>query len=402
MISGGVRLQSLRFVLGLSCALVLGCGVETSTLDEPIFWSISEGSRIGSLDDLDQALTAIARPVLGSSGELFVPQPGDANVRVYDSEGRLLRLIGQRGNGPGEFQQMSSVGFIGDTLYIADVGRVTLMSASGEYLTSEPLSGPMWADGGVTYFPGAPQDYVRIRGGDALVKPGLMVRGPLDAGLRLPVLRLGGGGGILDTIVWWAAPAGVSAQISRGGQTFSVSSPFPQGPFVEILPDGSGVVIVDWPAGTVGEEGSSTFAVLVIDLNGDTLAAVRHPYVPLEMTSDVLASELARVSVFPRNHSDAPSVLEIERALRAARGIPSHRPPVSGLAVGQDGTIWIRREASVDSVRWDALGPNGQASGSILLPKFQSVVAARNDVLITRHLDELDVPYLTRYVVARN
>ena len=76
--------------------------------------------RIGSIDDPEQALGTIGHVVIGPDGELFVSQPESGNIRVFNPDGRLSRIIGRRGKGPGEFENISYIGFKGDTLFATD------------------------------------------------------------------------------------------------------------------------------------------------------------------------------------------------------------------------------------------------------------------------------------------
>lgn len=75
--------------------------------------------------------------VVRSQGLYFVaPTYDPGTVSVFDSNGRLLRIIGARGSGPGEQTEVSAVAVIGDTLYIADdsEGRLSRYTVNGEYL----------------------------------------------------------------------------------------------------------------------------------------------------------------------------------------------------------------------------------------------------------------------------
>jgi hypothetical protein len=78
-------------------------------------------------------------------------------------------------------------------------------------------------------------------------------------------------------------------------------------------------------------------------------------------------------------------------------------PPVTYVAVGQDSSIWLRREeVSGDSAVWNVLDPSGEAVGTLRLPSGQTVVAAKGDVVAAIELDDLDVPYVIRYRLHRS
>lgn len=77
--------------------------------------------------------------VLDSNGRLYVlPKSDDPRVRVLDEDGAFVRYVGRRGNGPGEFASIASMGFAGDTLWLQDfpTGRMSFSVKTGS--TSGP------------------------------------------------------------------------------------------------------------------------------------------------------------------------------------------------------------------------------------------------------------------------
>ena len=82
--------------------------------------------------------------------------------------------------------------------------------------------------------------------------------------------------------------------------------------------------------------------------------------------------------------------------------IPANLPGVTGLAVGQDDSIWLRREEREgDTVQWAVLDGMGQVLGVVTLPRAQEVVAARGTVMAAVEEDELGRAWLVRYRVGR-
>lgn len=78
-----------------------------------------------------------------------------ARLRYFDRSGRLIRTVGARGSGPGEFER---TGFVcrlyGDTVLVVDAasGRVSLWDPDGNYVRSSPRLGFVpsmgcWPDG---------------------------------------------------------------------------------------------------------------------------------------------------------------------------------------------------------------------------------------------------------------
>lgn len=109
------------------------------------------------LEEPDTALlTEIVDVDVGPDGRIAVPEPAAAQVRVYGPDGTLRRLLGRRGDGPGEFRRPMGVAFgDGGRLWAtdADAPRVTRFDTSG-YDTVFSLRG--------AYF-GSEIEYVRGR-----------------------------------------------------------------------------------------------------------------------------------------------------------------------------------------------------------------------------------------------
>ena len=72
-------------------------------------------------------------------GQLWVPDETEKRIRVFAPDGRLVRTVGGKGSGPGEFQQFFWLQALGDTMWVYDprLSRFTSYSiASGNLLKS--------------------------------------------------------------------------------------------------------------------------------------------------------------------------------------------------------------------------------------------------------------------------
>jgi len=68
------------------------------------------------------------------SGNVYVADKGAYSIRVFDSAGREVRTIGRQGAGPGEFTDLYSIAWAGDTLAAYDPGnsRLQLVTRNGQ------------------------------------------------------------------------------------------------------------------------------------------------------------------------------------------------------------------------------------------------------------------------------
>lgn len=88
--------------------------------------------RIGSPDAPNYSLTQVPAIAI-LSGMLYVAQPMEQLIRVFDSKGRFLKNIGRRGRGPGEFLQPRLAGTHSGRLWVFDgtLGTTTFMDSTG-------------------------------------------------------------------------------------------------------------------------------------------------------------------------------------------------------------------------------------------------------------------------------
>lgn len=107
---------------------------------EPVVTVGSEGS-LGepALDEFGR-ITAVST---GKSGTLWVADDLSHDIRVFDTNGSLVRRIGREGQGPGEFLSIYSLAWVDDVLLALDLGngRVAELSESGEWLGTRPAPG---------------------------------------------------------------------------------------------------------------------------------------------------------------------------------------------------------------------------------------------------------------------
>jgi hypothetical protein len=77
---------------------------------------------------------SVASVVADAAGNIYVADGRSREVRVFDESGTHLRTFGRGGGGPGEFGNLYSLAWMGDTLLALDPGnaRVSLLSTSGE------------------------------------------------------------------------------------------------------------------------------------------------------------------------------------------------------------------------------------------------------------------------------
>lgn len=395
-------------------------GADRQTIESLPRLSLEEELRIGSVDDPAVGFTSIAFVDLDEAGNVYVAERSVPEVRVYDAEGTLLRRFGQRGAGPGEFENVNGFGVQGDTVWIFDFRhrRLTLFDRTGTLLSTAPLEEalvPLPVGSGYT-FPHRMHEDGTLTGRLAATMYGAenpsLVSGPSDL-VPVPVVRFSARGEVLDTIGWVERPVpglwrpaaeerDLPQAVTIGGQRHPI--PDPPVDWVELrqLPDS--YIIVERPTPQAATDGFLT--VTRISFAGDTLYRRELSYAPVRYSAADLDSIAARATrgeglSFSVVGASAPQVENpqaVTNRIRSAMQYPEFQQPIERAIGMDDGSLWIaHRLALSDTITWIVLEPDGTPRGRIVLPASTSIHEYSGGGFYAAVRDELDVPWLVRY-----
>ena len=295
---------------------------------------------IRSDEATDHAFTVIGT-VVPAGPFVYITQPRDQRILVYDSAGHYLRAIGRPGDGPGEFRFLLRVGLLGDSLWTVDgvSQRTTIFTPGGEVARSwvfraEP---PGWA--------GSADLIALLADGSALAEghwsiTGVVMGGPLD----LPLVRASRTGD---------APSGIATADLRhtglhapagSGRFIEGLQPFDDRTLWAAAADGSAFAVVERPA----TGNTSAFHVTLLRPSGDTIYSRSYPVTPVLLTD--AAFDSARAYFAP---------VEIDPAVVFR---PARVPPVRAIGVGRQRDVWLRlADAPDDSLAtWQAIDSTGE------------------------------------------
>ncbi len=352
-------------------------------------WTATPELRIGSINETGYSLTKVSDLVVGSDGAMYVAQPLENLIRIYDREGGLEGSFGRGGAGPGEFQRVKTMGWTRDTLWVRDLalGRISLFTAQGEFVETVAFQhrvGSFWM---------------------SWVGPwGLLADGSVMAGLgrtvvddrfsALPVLRFSRTGELLDTIFVESRKGNtlLLGDLSDTGFEIVGPQPFSDAQLHAWSADGRFVAVVNRRVDS--ESGNPHYTVTKIDFLGDTIFNRDYRYTPVPFGAGT-------VEEWIDEYLDRPSSrrLRLPRSMvREALYVPAHRPPVTALVLGSDSTVWLQEPETQPGVaRWRVLGPDGSVLAFASLPAEFTLFQARRERVWGVEHDELGVPYVVRY-----
>ena len=371
-----------RVSLLTAAVLVMACQSHSAELGGAELGTLDLDLRIGSLDDRHYALTPVGKVEVDADGTMYVQQPRQHTIKVYDSAGKYVRNIGRMGAGPGEFQSMFFMGWVGDTLWVFDgaLSRLNLFARSGDFLRSVRFPGPAGA--------------AMLVDGSILLSPFVKQRPS-----TVPLLRVQSATGHVDTLATLRSSP-PSMRVEDGPVRYSTAwHPFNDETLWEVSPDGSFILIVDRVAGVRSD--SARFSVSKLDYSGDTLWHRSYPYRPRPLTDAVIATVVGpAVDRQNASRSARGGPLASFEAVRKALYRPETLPPVTSLVVGSDESVWLRREDTGDSLAlWDVLDKDGKWFAAFELPNMTQLRRASRDFVWALEHDTLDIPYVVRYRV---
>lgn len=387
----GVVLLAATFLLFGCRSAARSRGAEASLTQ----WKATEDLRIGSESNPGTSLTYVGSLAVGPNGDVYVTQPQNADIRVFDGDGHPVRTIGRRGGGPGEFQSVSTMGFFGDTLYALDPGatRVTFFSDTGAVLgTLSTLPKGLKLPQGFILMP----PFKLCADGTGFAAPDAFSRSPA-ARLPRPYLRVHRDGTVVDTLMMLpTAHSMLAVQTERMG--FYTRQPFSDDPLESISCRTGEAAVVDRRAAEDAQ--SATFRVTVLRSTHDTLYSRSYPYAPMAMPTAWVDSAIARTTRgVGRMLSNAR---QAEAAVRKAMFIPKYVAPVSRALYATTGDLWLRREnAPRQDEHWMVLDSLGTPIARVTLPSGLDVRVIEADAVWGTVSDSLDVPYVVRYRIER-
>lgn len=352
-----------------------------------------EAQRFGGDFDGVGALSGVFDVDVSADGFVFASEPTLAHVMVFAPDGRHVRTIGRRGEGPGEFQAPGNLAWRGDTLTVLDMLQgVSLMSVDGAYLDRIAFQ---------IQEPGRPFAILPIfplaDGSMASFRPPFttsVLRGELTHQVWYKVSREGE---LLDTLARESLAGQYYSVDVGGGRSATATHPLPSSAMLAIPPDGSWLVLVEREPAVAAD--GAAYRVVRLDLAGDTTELADLPYEPLPLGPEQVDSMTAAMGEgFARQFDLQPAAVASE--IRGQLEWPRFRPPVTQVLADTDGRTWVRREVGVepgDSVRWEILGPDLTRTGYTLVPGNLDVKVVVGDALYGVTQDELDVPTIVRY-----
>ena len=356
-------------------------------------------TRIGGYDDrTGYALSNVGCAQLLPDGDLAICDRTTREIRIFDLEGKLLRSLGRRGDGPGEFQTLrGAIPIDGGRLLAFDLTlkRVTVFLPDGsvEYsrlLDTSSFNYPLpsivgaFSDGSVVLQ--VPVNPMELRS----ERPGLR-RDPIRYALLSPE------GDFVRDLVVELGPEQMFE--NNNGSWGSEDLLFPRQVVARV---GSNLLYV-------GSTDSLSFRRF--SSSGDEYAVLRAHRPPRFLRDREIEAERERRIEEARQRAEAPSrgasrfpgfSQDLARwEMRNLEDRPANRslPAYSDLLVGAGGRLWVKDYTAADSERatWVATDETLAPIARLELLAGEALMAVDDEIVVTLVKDELGVETIVVY-----
>jgi hypothetical protein len=335
------------------------------------------------IDGMSADLVPIGGLAVGADGTIAISQLLDHRVRFFSVTGDSTGSFGRSGEGPGEFDRITRIGWLADTLWVMDfaLGRITLVTPGHRVGRSIPVSNlgisddtPIGRLAPLALYPDRTLLALAFYPDSAT-----FIRKSLENGTQatLAVLQRTAASRIIT--------------VPTGTTTADV---LPTPPVYAVAPHGAFVAVsrleYDRSQSTV-RPGMSAFALTLLRVDGDTafnrLVEVVGEPIARNTVDSLIAAKAARLP------------FELAVAFRRGAYVPPYWPPVVGMVVTDEGDVWVQMRDTHQRATIISLNRRGHITGSLNLPANTVLAAASERVLWCLEKDANDVESIVRYRV---
>ena len=344
------------------------------------------------IDAIQQDLSPIGWLVVAPNGSIAITQQQDRLVRFFDSSGASLGTFGRRGQGPGEFQHVGRLTWIGDTLVVSDRQqyRFTLISPERKLVRTvlwlTHLTAPLPSEVGA---PTAKVVLPELLLGDrsqvvsaSMNRMSMAPNVPTRPDEPSPVMRVDSAGVFRRLITRIPASDNCSVQVAGARGEYTVMSiPYCFVPLEDVAADGSRF------SQAYVEKETNSYRVEVARTNGEPAFARSWSFKPVAVPSAVRDSIKAAAR--------APA------AVAAAEKLPEFFPPLAVILAGRDETTWIELFSASGDRTWQVLDGSGNQVGQLKVPRNVRIKVASRDALWATETDDDGLQHIVRYRITR-
>lgn len=352
------------------------------TWSETDTWRVAPSPRVdigGVEGDPTQELFGVRDAARLPDGRIVIAHYGSQELLFYDADGAHLLTAGGRGGGPGEFQAMSWLQVLGDSIVVADRRPPTLsfFDLDGQFVRSvrfDANPAGVFADGTV------------------LATQTKFLEDPKDGMMRPPstLLRYSSDGETVDTI---GSVTGNEGYMQVGNQSITIMR-LPFGRSTWTVVHGETFYVAD----------NDRYQIDIYGSDGSLRSSIRKSLDNLVATeADLEAYIQGRL----RDAGDNEARRQSAQAMRRypmPETFPAFGSNVAGrvatpVLVDDVGHLWVLEynRPGDETYRWSVFDPEGRLLGEVGFPGSLEPMHIGNDFVLGRWRDEMDVEHVRLY-----
>jgi hypothetical protein len=342
-------------------------------------WKLTETLRIGGAETGPESFLYTKSIEADSKGRILVYDRRTQDIRMFAPDGKLVRVIGRLGSGPGELRDAEGIAIARDgRLWVRDAAnaRFSLFSSEGVFEKSWTMK--------FCYSQGAWNPWFdrsgRIVDEDCAVSGGRAVKDIVLA-YHTDMTRV-------DTLA--DKPACGTTELNEAGTWIRRSA---RGGSYRSIPYAAAARSALTPEGDVWcVPNSSRYEILRLKAGAKDTARISRaaPSVPV--------TTFERDSVVALIEAKGPTGLDFSR-------IPKVKPAIDRLTVDDQGRLWVRHTNAKGAIEFDIYSSNGRIIATAELGVYNSSVwqpfVVRGDNVYTVVLDQDDVQHVARFHITR-
>ncbi len=396
LVGAGCAGQPDEIASGLGVSRADSSGIEVVTIDGSVgdlpVWALDTTASWVISGDAPPYLGSVGEVSFLSDGSLLVEDNQTSELRRFGPDGSHS-LIGGRGEGPGEFQGITTLSVTpGDTFFVFDlrVDRVSAFLPDGGLITTFTLPGE---DGGLGTIPldawGLDGDHIAV-----------YRLGPYDAANPAPHPRRDQRDAVVNLLDGAGGPRGPRLTF-RGGYSAEFEfgdgrAPFSNRPAVAVR------------SGRLAYTSGLTYEIVVTDRNLVPSRVIRWPGWSRPLTPESIQEtrDSMDVALAPMRAARPDLAEGFMDATFSPNVLPDTLPALGELVLEDDRTLWVSRFEPTtvpwqQTDLWHVLDPSGQPLARVALPPHARLVAASRDRVALVMRDELEVEHVRVFRLLR-
>jgi hypothetical protein len=315
------------------------------------------------------------------AGNIYLCDIQACNIKKFSADGKFIKTIGRKGQGPGEFNMPWRMAVTADHLFIYDMGnrRLCSLTTGGEYIKSI----------GVQNTEGRPRNMRAHPEGDIIVEREIIhyreEDRPQDCVIQIFSRELE----LKKTISTHQVLRNKFRTIQ--GMFSNIIQPFTPDVFWDVAPDGKIVIGL-----------TEDYTVEIHHPEKGLLSSFKHTYKPVKVTEQDKERFFSGITY---SNSEGGSS-EIPKEIKKLTAFPKTKPAFDALFVDSEGNILVhtvREDPEGSPPKFDAFDPEGKFLGTLSttgLKAFPRGALVGRDCVWIIERDEEDQVQVVKYRIA--